>query len=308
MSDSLASPTFFLDTQALIYAFEKREPLWLSFVESRLLSGWRLVLSEELLYEFAQTESLDAAVELARRAEATSPLWIRSFVDLEADEVGSFARAVTANNPIGPIMAIVQHFSDVSQVGDRYKLDPESFVRFAHNPRTRAGLTGLACGHADIVDQLSRAVASGQMTRELKDQALRSGLRALLARGSSLTERHMGARLADAVKLCFKHHKWLMRECPAYAVEFHLADYRTANPKRVARPSDSMDLMLATAAFPYVTTFVTNDGYLHGALSYVLSRIPTVKTELMRTPERHAANQALQPTVLPSLPLQQNGG
>ena len=98
-----------------------------------------------------------------------------------------------------------------------------------------------------------------------------------------------GTQLDEATRLCFKHHKCLMRECRAYATEFHLADYRTASPKRVARSSDSMDLMLATAAFPYVSAFVTNDGYLHGALSYVLTRLPCITTELIRSPPRHAA-------------------
>ena len=94
----------------------------------------------------------------------------------------------------------------------------------------------------------------------------------------------MGSELDTAVKLCFKHYKWLMRECHAYATEYHLADYRTASPKRVARISDSKDLMLATAAFPYVSTFVTNDGYLHGALSYVKKCLPHITTELIRSP------------------------
>ena len=80
--------------------------------------------------------------------------------------------------------------------------------------------------------------------------------------------------------------KRLSRECPAYATELHLADYRTASPNRVARASDSKDLMLATAAFPYVTAFVTNDGYLHGALSYVKKRLPQISTELIRSPEQ----------------------
>lgn len=232
---------------------------------------------------------MDAALELTRRVLQTSPLWIRSFADLEADEVNCFANSVATNGTAKPIVALVPEFAEVSQLTERHILDPESFVRFAFDPRTRTGLSELANKHADVINQLSRAVADGQMTKELSNRALRSGLRALLSRGSDRTAPLLGTQLDEATRLCFKHHKCLMRECRAYATEFHLADYRTASPKRVARSSDSMDLMLATAAFPYVSAFVTNDGYLHGALSYVLTRLPCITTELIRSPPRHAA-------------------
>ena len=279
-----AARTLFVDTQALIYALEKGEPAWVKLIDERLSSGYRLVLSEELLYEFGQSSTLVAALHLTSRAVERDPLWIRSFAELEADEVGRFARAVLAKTPPEPLTIFVEKFPEVSQLTEKHQLSPTEFVRFAFDPMTRNGLAELAQKHAKVLNALSKAVGSGQMTKELHEQAIHAGLRAWLSRGSDLTTPLAGPELDMAIKLCFKHHKWLMRECHAYATEYHLADYRTASPKRVARISDSKDLMLATAAFPYVSAFVTNDGYLHGALSYVKKRLPHISTELIRGP------------------------
>lgn len=288
MNPLLDSPTLFVDTQALIYAFEKEEPAWVELIESRLSSGYRLVLSEELLYEFAQSGTLKAALELTRRVVQRTPLWIRSFADLEADEVCRFARKVATGGPVRPVSVFVESFPEVSQLGEKHKFNPEEFVQFAFDPRARDVLSALAKRHAQVLNELSRAVDSGQFTKEVNDKAIHTGLQAWLSRGSYLTAPLVGGELEAAVKLCFKHHKWLMRECPAYATEYHLVDYRTASPKRLARPSDSKDLMLATAAFPYVSTFITNDGYLHGALCYVKKRRPDNRTVLVRGPIHNA--------------------
>ena len=73
-----------------------------------------------------------------------------------------------------------------------------------------------------------------------------------------------------------------MRECPSFATDCHLSDYRTANPNRKARPADSKDLTMSIAAFPYVDTFVTDDGYLHNGLLYVKKMMPRLSTNLIR--------------------------
>jgi hypothetical protein len=67
------------------------------------------------------------------------------------------------------------------------------------------------------------------------------------------------------------------------------ADYRTANAIRSARPSDSKDLTISAAVFPYVSMFVTDDGYLHNDLAYVKKMLPTLQTELRR-PSRHESS------------------
>jgi predicted nucleic acid-binding protein len=288
MKPTSVSPTIFVDTQALIYAFEKREADWLQFIDTRISSGYRLVVSEELLYEFGQSSTIDIAMNLAMQVVERDPLWIRNFADLEADEVCRFARTASTGSLPDTVSVFSENFGDISQFSENRQLDPQEFVRCAFDPRTRDELLGLAREHAEVLDALSQAVSDGLVTKDLREQALRSKLRALLSRGSALTKPILGYDLEVAVKFCFKHHKFLIRQCPAYATEWHLADYRTLSPKRIARVSDSKDLMLATAAFPYVTSFVTNDGYLHGALSYVKKRLPHITTELIRGPA-HAA-------------------
>lgn len=283
IKNTLVQKTLFVDTQILIYAFEKCEPVWVEFIESRLSSGYRLVLSEDILYEFGQSRTLDAALNLTRCVVEREPLWIRSFADLEVDEVCRFVRTTTTID-IAPVTVFSENFSDVSQLTERRQLNPEEFVRSAFDPKFREGYLKLANNHAHVLNELSKAISRGQLTKELNDQALRVKLRALLSLGSDLASPFYGSELDDATKYCFKHHRQLMRNCSAYATECHLSDYRTSSPKRLARVSDSRDLMIATAAFPNVTSFATNDGYLYGALSYVKKKLSYMTTELIRHP------------------------
>jgi predicted nucleic acid-binding protein len=282
---ALTTPrTLFVDTQALIYAFEKSDRAWLNFIESRLSSGYRLVLSQDTLEEFGQSSTLEAAVELTRSVTSLTPLWIRTFADLETDEVCSFAIAHLTRQPPEPIVVFVESFPEISKLADKYHLDPVEYVRLSFDTRIRREASNLALVHAKVLDELSRAQADGQMTKEVKARAFSAGLRARLSRGTPLIGPISGADLEVSVKHCVKHQRRLMRECHAFATELHLADYRTKSPKRIARASDSKDLMMASAAFPYVSAFATNDGYLHGGLSYVKVRLPHNSTELIRSP------------------------
>jgi hypothetical protein len=288
MNQPPSPPTLFLDTQALIYALEKEEPPWLDFLNVRLASGFRLVLTEETLHEFARSGTLEAALELTRRAMALKPIWIRNFADLEVEELHFFL--ATAKESVGPIRSpiFVEDFTFVSQLTERHKLSPEQFVEYAFDPRALGGLEEIAQRHAEVLNFLSRAVADGRFTAEIDAQARKAKVKALLSRGTDLVPPLAGVELESAVKFSIKHYKWMLRECPAYATEHHLANYRTSNPNRKARTSDSMDLLLSTSAFPYVSTFVTNDGFLHGGLVYAKKNLPHIQTELLRTPP-HAA-------------------
>ena len=275
-------PTLFVDNQVLIYAFEKCDPTWHSLIDSYLSSGHRLVLSEEILYEFGQSSSLEAALSLTDSVLEHDPLWIRSFAEIEADEICSLAKELLYGTPRTPISIFFSEFADVSQLSENGKLTPKEFVRFATDPRSLEGLGRLARQHAKVLNALSAAVAEGQLTKEVKDKAIRNGLSANLLRGSRIMPALAKGDVEVAVRLCFKHYKRLMKECPAYATETHLANYRSATIKRKTRDSDSRDLTMATAAFPYVTTFVTNDGYLHSALEYVKKHAPYISTKLVR--------------------------
>lgn len=283
-----STPTLFLDTQALIYALEKEDRPWIDFLNERIAAGFRLVLSEETLHEFAKSGTLEAALELTRRAVALRPLWIRNFADLQIEEILFFSTSARDKRAQRPTPVFVDDFSSVSQLTEKHKLNPEQFVKFAFDPRALDGLEKLAQHHADVLNYLSRAVAGGRFTKEVNAQAELGKLQALLSRGTDLVPALAGSDLEAALKFCLKHHRWLLRECPAYATEYHLSNYRTSNPNRRARISDSTDLLLSISTFPYVSTFVTNDGFLHGGLVYVKKNLPHVKTELLRTPP-HAA-------------------
>lgn len=150
-----------------------------------------------------------------------------------------------------------------SQIVEKHQLDPEAYVRFAAHPAARQAMGALLRDHADVLNTLTAAEATS-----------------LLAHGSS----HATASMKLSVKRCVKHLRILLRECPAFATGVHLSDYRCANPKRKARGSDSRDLKMSVPAYPSVSTFLTNDGFLHGGLQYVRTRLPRVRTELLQRP------------------------
>ena len=256
------------------------------FRSSRLAAGYRLVLTEEHLDEFARSATLDAALALTRQAVQRRPLWLRSFADLKTDEVCRFAAGLRDRDAsLPPVVALVEEFETVSQIGERHQLDPEAFVRFAALPTAREGMAALLQEHAKGLNFLTAAEASGQLSKEARERSVRESLRRLLTRGGPSSSPAAAAdELEMTVKQCVKHQRRLLRECPVFATELHLSDYRCSNPRRKARESDSRDLTMAVAAFPNVSTFVTNDGFLHGGLQYVQRRLPRVDTELLQRP------------------------
>lgn len=278
--------TLFVDTQGLIYAFEAGDPLWLNCIDSRLAAGYRLVLTEEHLDELARSATLDAALAMTRQAVQRRPLWLRSLADLKTDEVCRFAASIRDRDaPLPPVTALVEAFVDVSQVGERHQQDPEAFLRFAALPAAREGMAALLQEHAKGLNFLTAAEASGQLSKEARERSVRESLRRLLARGSpSASPAAAAVELERTVKQCVEHLPRLLRECPVFATELHLSDYRCSNPKRKARESDSRDLTMAVAAFPNVSTFVTHVGYLHGGLQYVQKHLLRVDTELLQRP------------------------
>ena len=263
---------------------------WLNFIDARIAEGYRLVMAEEHLYEFGQSRALESALDLVQQSIARHPLWVRSFIDIEADEVCRFARDAMTGSASSPVRPFLERFEDISQISEKHQLDPVAFVRFAFDRRTVNELQDIGTKHASVLNELSQSVANGEFTKEHNHQALRVALRGRLSRGSPLVEPLPAADVDNAVKFCFQHHKRLMAACPAYATEHHLADYRTSSAKRRARRSDSMDLRLAVGPFPYVTTFLTNDGYLNDGLAYVKRRQPTIATELLRNPPSSAGH------------------
>jgi hypothetical protein len=283
LRNSYPIQTLFADTNALFHAFEKNRSDWLQFIESTVASGHRLVLTEEILYEFAGSGTLEAALHLARSVADLNPLWLRSFADILSDEVCHFARSEIESAPLTSSTVFAEHFYEISQLNDETKLTPEEFVRFEFEAM-RDGRTQIAQEHASILNMLKTPFAKKQMTKEMEGQVQRSILCARLGRGSDLTARFEGAALESAVSLCVSKYKKLLEACPAYTTEIHLAAFRASDPSRQARPSDSNDYLMSIAAFPYVSIFLTEDGFLHDGLQYAKKRLPQLTTKLMRTP------------------------
>jgi hypothetical protein len=162
--------TLFADTNALIHAFEKKRPDWLQFIESFATSERRLVVSEEILREFAGSQRLDAALHLTRSVVNLNPLWIRSFVDIQSDEICHFARAKIDSRPVLPTKVFVENFYEISQLSDENIRTPEEYVESESEKAMREGRTQLAQEHANALDILKTPAAKKQIN---EDQAQR---------------------------------------------------------------------------------------------------------------------------------------
>lgn len=273
----------FFDTQILIYALEHRKPEVIDLMDELLRrNGGRLVVSEETLYEFAQSSTVEAAQSLTQGVLTYEPLWLRSFTDIQSEEVAAFASFAPQGREVPPTAALCTQFREASDIAGRRRLDPLTFIAAASDPRTRASISDIHVHHAKCLTELTAMVHAGQLTQPVSNRAFASKIAALLRRGSNLQPPFADAELPDAIKYCQKHRRRLMRECPSFSTDHHLADYRTANPNRRSRSSDSKDLTISAAAFPYVDTFVTYDGYLHNGLVYVKKKLPFIATTLVR--------------------------
>lgn len=274
----------YADTNSLIYAYEKEKPEWRAMFEELLSSGYRLLLTEENLLEFAQSPTPEAAVTLAQRVMGLSPIWLRSFIDIQCDEVRAFADQHGKSDSIPGPEVYRSTFEAVSQIGQSQTLGPIQFVELFASDTAKSQVRELRREHASVLDVLTRATASGVLTKGHLESAFRSAISARLSRGSDLIAPMTGQKLDEAVKFCIKHRKWLLRACPSFAAEHHLANYRSSSPKRNARLSDSVDLTTTVAALPYVDAVITNDGFLLAGLEHVKKNVPSITSKLIRKP------------------------
>lgn len=274
----------YADTNSLIYAYEKERPEWRSMFDELFSSGYRLSLTEENLLEFAQSPTPKAAVSLARRVMELNPIWLRSFIDIQCDEVRAFVEQHGRGDSIPAPEICRTTFESVSQIGESQTLGPIQFVELFASDAAKSQVRELRREHASVLDVLTRATASGVLTKGHLETAFRTAISARLSRGSDLIEPMTGQKLDEAVKLCVKHRRWLLRACPSFAAEHHLANYRSSSPKRNARLSDSVDLTTTVVALPYVDAVITNDRFLFAGLEHVKKNVPSIATKLIRRP------------------------
>jgi hypothetical protein len=281
--------TVFLDTQILIYALEHNRADAQELVEQVIgKTGRRLVASEETLYEFSQSGSAEAAANLTRALLDLNPVWLRSFADIQADEAINFVNCAPLQPDIPRPQAILETFAEASELAGKHFIDPIGFVAIARDGRAQQSLADNHALHAKVLDELTALTQRGELTSEKALIAFTNKVNRLLTRGSERSPAVRRSQLAAALAFCRKHRRRFMRECHSFSVEHHLSDFRTANPNRSARLSDSTDLTLSSAAFPYVDLFITDDGYLHNGLTFVKKKLPFITTELFR-PFRNAA-------------------
>lgn len=280
----ISSKLLYADTHSLIYAYEKDEPAWRTLFDLYFADGYRLALTEENLLEFAQSPTPEIGRALTHRVLELNPLWLRSFIDIQAEEVRGFVENFGKSDSIPVPVVYRSTFEAVSQIGQRQQLTAVQFVELFSSEAARSKLRGLRQEHAGILNVLTRSTASGALTKGHLDMAFRNAVSARLNRGSDLISPLTDQRLEDAVEFCVKNQKWLLRGCPSFAAEYHLANYRSTSPKRNARLSDSVDLTTTVAALPYVETVITNDGFLYAGLEYVKRNVASINTKLVRNP------------------------
>ena len=282
--NQLTAKLLYADTNSLIYAYEKDEPAWRALFDEHFSAGYRLAPTEENLLEFAQSSTTQVALNLASRVVDLNPIWLRSFTDIQADEVRGFVDHHRNEDSI-PIPEIYRSsFEAVSQIGERQAPNPNQFVEIFSSESAKSKVRAIRREHASVLDELTRSTASGALTKHHLELAFRSSISMRLRKGSDRTPPLADPRLEEAVEFCLKHRKCLLRACPSFAAEHHLANYRSSSPKRNARLPDSVDLTATVAALPYVQTLITNDGFLFAGLEYVKRKVASITTKLVRSP------------------------
>lgn len=271
----------FLDNNTYINAFEKKkEPTCSKVSEILLQSDVELVLSEELLDEFAQTDNAEIAEHLLNSALQNKCVWIESFEQIQRKEVGNYVRSSLLNLEVQPIKPFAERYHLLPD--SHPNVQPIDFLRACMAQRHRDRMAASHREHADILKQLQIATKQGLFTSDRNEQALFSLIRSRIPEEVMLQAERIGFSFKDVVEHCLNNWEVMYESCPSMNTERHLSDYRASDPTRRTRSSDSKDLTMSVAVLPYVDEFVSGDGYLHGGLKYVQRKIPAITTSIFK--------------------------
>jgi hypothetical protein len=267
----------YLDKNVLITAYEGSDAQLRERVQAiSKHPEFQVILSEETLIEIAQTKSINGAIALANFATSLAPHWSRPFNELHRDEISNFARRNFFQKAAIPLTTFFRDLSELRNLQDFF-LDskiprtPDLFVRSAHNSPVLSSLQTEQGNHAVILRFLAQLSAKAlAKNKEFKDEIDSKHFRSILA-----------AELKEADSYCLANRSKMYRACPSLNCERHLSCYRSSNPNRVPRRSDSVDLTSSIAVFPYVNIFVTFDAYLANGLKYVKTQCPSIKTSIV---------------------------
>lgn len=270
----------FLDNQCHIYIFENTDsPDARHFNQLYEKKQINIVLSLENLLEFSQSDTLEQAIKLTQTVLTYSPKWIDSFPDIQKQEIRQFIYKEYLKKEIQKYTPHLNNFSDFFK---GVAISPLDFVGRAFEPRERKDFENVYTKHANILSELQQHTKNKEVTKEIDDITLYS---AIASRLSQQELNHLGFTLQDKrdlVRFCLTNRKNLFKQCPSLNTERHLSKYRSVNPKRKSKKSDSIDLTMSVAAYPYVDIFITNDGFLYDGLKYVSKNTPSIQTKIFR--------------------------
>lgn len=279
---NFAMKKVFLDNNTYINAFEKKnEPACSKVAEILSQSDVELVLSEELLVEFAQTDNQLAAEHLLNSALQNKCIWIESFVQIQQREVGNYVRSTLLKVDVLPIRPFAERYDLLSE--DSHPLvQPLDFLRACMVAEQQKEMAESHRLHADYLRELQLAKKQGRFTPEKEKQALFSLICSRIPLEVVRQAELMSFSFEDIVEHCMRSQKAMYRACPSMNSERYLSDYRASDHTRITRPSDSKDLTMSVAVLPYVDVFVSGDGYLYEGLQYVIKRVPAIKALMLR--------------------------
>lgn len=293
MTSTTLPPKLFVDTQVLVSAYREGQPEWRQFIEGFLDDGYQLVLSGEHLLEFAQYEDLGSNERLLECLLNLSPAWLKSFSDIQISELNVFLPDHLRGRAVAQAWSpFADSFEGTAELSDRKVVSAMRYLQAFSTPAGRAALQKLRGDHAHVLNTLVEETAATAAKRLAPDQLKAANSGAVLGRlrmGNRDFEPLMGEALTSAAAYCMSQWPRLAAACPSFTVEEHLSNYRSSSAQRKARLSDSVDLTISAAALAYVGVFITNDGYLHSGLAYVLKRMPGLGTQLLRSPTKGVA-------------------
>lgn len=270
----------FLDNQAHIYIFENIDSCdWHHFNQLHDNKKINIVLSLDNLIEFSQSNTLEQAVKLTQAVMNCSPKWIDSFLDIQKQEIRQYIFNHYLKKKVQGYNPYKNYFTDFFRAEP---VSPIDFITFAFNGEQKNNFQVKYKEHTDVLTELQTYEKNKIFTTQIEKIALNNVIASRLYQkeldqlGFNLNDKR------DLISFCLNNSKKLYEACPSLNTERHLTKYRRSDPKRKSKLSDTMDLTMSTAAFPYVDVFITNDRFLYNGLEYVSKKIKSIKTKFFK--------------------------
>uniref|UniRef100_UPI0040572FE3 hypothetical protein n=1 Tax=Candidatus Electronema sp. TaxID=2698783 RepID=UPI0040572FE3 len=277
----------FLDNQSLIYIFENIDsPDAHYFSQLNKQREITVVLSLENLIEFSKSGTIEQAIELTQAVLTCVPKWIDSFFDIQKQEIHKFIyseylkKISQEYNPYKNNFSELFHDEIISPLD--LTISPLDFVKAAFDPNQKNMFNLKWEQHAGILTELQQHRKYNRITKEIEEITLRNVIVSRLPEKELYQLGFTHDDKLDLLRFCLKNKNNFYKSCPSLNTERHLSCYRSLNPKRKPQLSDSIDLTMSIAVFPYVDVFITNDGFLYDGLKYVSKNVRSIQTEIFK--------------------------